>query len=77
MGLETDGDAEKVLRLAGCSEAEDGRYGFSGEDEEAAFLEMAERDVFRRALSGEDLDEHTLRVMFEAMLRPEDVPPSR
>jgi hypothetical protein len=38
---------------------------------------MAERDVFRRALSGEDLDEYTLRVMFEAMLRPEDVPPSR
>jgi hypothetical protein len=38
MGLETDADAKKVLLLAGCSEAQDGRFGFSSEDEEAAFV---------------------------------------
>jgi hypothetical protein len=73
--LPTDEDARKVLRLAGCNEGEDGRFRFSSDDEEATFLEMAERDVFRRALAGEELDEHPLRVIFEAMLRPHDSPP--
>lgn len=75
MGLETDADAVKVLRIAGCNEDQEGRFEFSTDDEEAVFLQMAERDVFRRAVAGEDLDELTLSTLFEAMLRPDG--PSR